>query len=533
MKANTKYVADDGHQFFMCPFTKFEITQGEDTGSHLGTKAVDFASGTVGYKAPYYAPADCKCLWTVPSYGQAIWITLDKVHCPNGYFGYVCFVTCHDNTFNAYSGMVVNQGDQIGNMGDIPKKICSGVHCHFQCNQSSDSTWIINGYGIYMFKNNESYVDDTFYVDDTEIVNPLSGNWRKCKSGSSSSVTLKTVSYESMEDESWAVKFKNDVPITIHKDNSNGASIGTFVKGETQVYTRKGVGNGHRWIGWEEIINGITYKCVCAISGSETRGEDMWVELIDPESIKSIGDNNKDITSTVDYAVNVKGYGVDISEHNGENFDVSKYDFVIIRASYGTNKDKLFETYINKCKEANIPYGVYCYSYALDNEGAKAEGEFILDLIKDKDIALGVWYDMEDADGYKAKNNALTKEKLTSFCKIFCDTVHSKGYYTGVYSTKHWFETLCPTDYPKWIANWGTNDGSIQADFSNYAVMHQYSANPIDKDVIYNDIEFYRSDPLKETENGNDKENDNGNNRSISELIFSIMKFILKWFGKE
>ena len=63
--------------------------------------------------------------------------------------------------------------------------------------------------------------------------------------------------------------------------------------------------------------------------------------------------------------------------------------------------------------------------------------------------------------------------------------------------------------------------------------MHQYSANPIDKDVIYNDIEFYRSDPLKETENGNDKENDNGNNRSISELIFSIMKFILKWFGKE
>ena len=259
----------------------------------------------------------------------------------------------------------------------------------------------------------------------------------------------------------------------------------------------------------------------------------MWVELIDPESIKLLEDNNKDITSTVDYANNVKGYGVDISEHNGENFDVSKYDFVIIRASYGTNKDKLFETYVNKCKEANIPYGVYCYSYALDNEGAKAEGEFILDLIKDKDIALGVWYDMEDADGYKAKNDALTKEKLTSFCKIFCDTVHSKGYYTGVYSTKNWFETLCPTDYPKWIANWGTNDGSIQADFSNYAVMHQYSANPIDKDVIYNDIEFYRSDPLKETENGNDKENDNGNNRSISELIFSIMKFILKWFGKE
>lgn len=304
-------------------------------------------------------------------------------------------------------------------------------------------------------------------------------------------------------------------------NSPTGDVVRTYNTGDKIEYTHKYIGNGHRYIVWTEGNN----KIFLAVAGTEDR-TDMWA---------TFGSVEDDTSDPVDYTKNVKGYGVDISEHNGENFDVSKYDFVIIRASYGTNKDKLFDTYVNKCEEANIPYGVYCYSYALDNEGAKAEGEFILDLIKDKDIALGVWYDMEDADGYKAKNNALTKDKLTSFCKIFCDVVHSQGYYTGVYSTKHWFETLCPTDYPKWVANWGTNDGNVQADFSDYAVMHQYSANPIDKDVIFYDIEFYESTPIKQ---GQDEPQETVEDtkeqvdvKQVNSLVSLLIKLVEKLLG--
>lgn len=49
--------------------------------------------------------------------------------------------------------------------------------------------------------------------------------------------------------------------------------------------------------------------------------------------------------------------------------------------------------------------------------------------------------------------------------------------------------------YPKWIANWGTNDGTCQGDFSSQAVMHQYTSTPIDKNVMYVDMSVMKSDP--------------------------------------
>lgn len=106
------------------------------------------------------------------------------------------------------------------------------------------------------------------------------------------------VKKSNMEEEDWAVRFKNDTPIIIHKDSSDGPSYGTFVKGETQVYTHKGAGNGHRWIGWTEKLNGKDQFYVCAISGSEVRGQDMWVDLIDPQTIQPKKEESKPTTES-------------------------------------------------------------------------------------------------------------------------------------------------------------------------------------------------------------------------------------------
>ena len=112
---------------------------------------------------------------------------------------------------------------------------------------------------------------------------------------------------------------------------------------------------------------------------------------------------------------------------------------------------------------------------------------------------MGVWMDMEDADGWKNKNGYLNKEHCSMICKVFCDFFKEKGYYTGVYSTQWWFENYCPTDYPKWVANWGTNDGTCQSDFSSYGVMHQYTSyGGLDKNVAYHDVEFFKSNPIEE-----------------------------------
>lgn len=283
-------------------------------------------------------------------------------------------------------------------------------------------------------------------------------------------------------------------------DSPIGTICKTYNTGDSIRYYWKYVGNGHRYV----VGKDGDRKVFVAVSATEDRSQ-MWVTFAAPkeetkptETVKPT-EQSKPVEKP-NLTQNVKAYGVDISEHNGANFDVSKYDFAIIRASYGDNQDKLFETYVKKCVEAKIPYGVYVYDYALNDEQAKAEANFVLDLIKDKNVQLGVWFDMEDADNYKQKNGVLTKARCTASCKIFCDILKAYGYYTGVYTSTYWLGNYVDTDYPLWIANWGTNDGTVQSDQSDVGVMHQYSANPIDKNVLFHEFDFYKSNPVKEEE---------------------------------
>ncbi|MDY5109720.1 GH25 family lysozyme [Faecalicoccus sp.] len=578
MQKGKKYVASDGYEYFMCPFTEFKVTQGENVGTHLGTRAVDFASGTAGYRAPYYAPATVVCVMTVPSSGQAMWRTVNKVHCPNGYFGYVTFVTVHDDSFDAYVGLQVPQGNQLGNMGT--RGNATGVHCHLELIQASMSSanWHQNSYGVWTFNGTESYVDDTFYVDDTNIIYGGYGNWRKTGSGSSgykesdliaetgvatmtvdnvqarlnsptgsvvhkynagdkityswkwvgnghryivwqegsNKIFLAVSNSETHGIEPWATfapveeekpsgydesqliqerglaKFTRD-DIIIRKDKPDGEDTGLrFMSGSTQEYTEKWVGNGHRYISWVE--DGTRY--FCAVSGSETRGEDSWATFSTVET----GQNPESPSDTEPaFPESVVLHGIDVSEHNSSDIDFTQFDYVILRSNWWTTTDKKFKEFADKLEELGIPYGVYCYDYAGDEESALEQAKYTYELIKDRDIKMGVWMDMEDADGWKNKNGYLTKEHCSMICKVFCDFFKEKGYYTGVYSTKWWFENYCPTDYPKWVANWGTNDGTCQSDFSDYGVMHQYTSyGGLDKNVSYHDVEFFKSNPIEE-----------------------------------
>lgn len=284
MKANTKYVASDGVQYAMYPNPVMNITQSiNGSYSHMGTNAIDDAQQDTGISNGY-APCDMVCVATDYVNGNAMfWQSQRKVRTRKYGDCIISMMVIHDNTANAYVGMKIPQGSQLFSEGTMG--MATGNHNHIEVAPCAFTRmYVLNSSGVYMMPNNVNPAD-IFFVDDTRIINGGGLNWAKIPTSNNTNSSV--VSFDKMEEENWAVRFKNDVPIIIHKDTSNGASIGTFVKGETQVYTHKGVGNGHRWIGWKETINGITYKCVCAISGSETRGKDMWVELIDPSTLSS------------------------------------------------------------------------------------------------------------------------------------------------------------------------------------------------------------------------------------------------------
>lgn len=196
-------------------------------------------------------------------------------------------------------------------------------------------------------------------------------------------------------------------------------------------------------------------------------------------------------------------YGIDISKHNGDiNLEPYRGQFVIIRAGYGNfTKDEKFDRNVSECKRLGIPFGVYLYSYALNAEGAKAEAESLLKVLEPikSDVKVGVWFDMEDADGYKKKHGfSFTHENISAICYEFAKTIEDAGYYSGIYTSSSWLPYIKPEcdRFDKWVASWGTNNGEVQTDTSSEGTIHQYTSKPLDKNIMYADISRYDRTPV-------------------------------------
>ena len=165
-----------GIEDFLCPFTDMYITQGSNGSfSHRGIYANDVRGRVAGIRYPYYAPVTSKCIKTYPESGQVMWQSINKVRFANGRIDYATYMTIHDDTMDAYPGLVVPQGNQLGNMGT--KGNATGVHCHIEVSQSKDTSWTKNQYGIYHF-NNEYDLDACYFVDYTNILYGLGKNWK-------------------------------------------------------------------------------------------------------------------------------------------------------------------------------------------------------------------------------------------------------------------------------------------------------------------------------------------------------------------
>lgn len=168
-------VKRNGVEYCLCPFTDLYLTCcGGESKEHKGTMAWDVRGLLKGVRYPYYAPVTLRCIKIYPESGQAMWQSTEKVKCSNGYYGIITIMTCHDDTLNAFAGMVIPQGNQLGNMG--VKGNATGVHCHIEISQSDSTKWVRNKYGNWCF---ESEVDgeDVFFMNDTNILNGI-GNWK-------------------------------------------------------------------------------------------------------------------------------------------------------------------------------------------------------------------------------------------------------------------------------------------------------------------------------------------------------------------
>lgn len=153
--------------------------------------------------------------------------------------------------------------------------------------------------------------------------------------------------------------------------------------------------------------------------------------------------------------------GIDVSAYQGriDWMRVKPYiDFAIIRCGYGNDiksqDDVYFERNAQMCKELNIPFGVYLYSYATTLDEARSEVEHTLRLIRDKKLEYPVWLDVESR-----RQMALPKEDLVNIVKYYCEEIEKAGYYVGIYASldrlKSNLDSNELSSFDKWVAEWG------------------------------------------------------------------------------
>ena len=161
--------------------------------------------------------------------------------------------------------------------------------------------------------------------------------------------------------------------------------------------------------------------------------------------------------------------GIDVSEWQGsidwQQVKDAGVEFVIIRVgARGTVEGKLLtddraQEYYAGATAVGLKVGAYFFSQSITVEEAVEEAQFLLDAVKDWDVALPLVYDWEYVGG-EARTRKMDARTLTDMTKAFCDTIADAGYQPMLYFGRSQSTDLLHleelVDYPFWLAMYST-----------------------------------------------------------------------------
>lgn len=185
--------------------------------------------------------------------------------------------------------------------------------------------------------------------------------------------------------------------------------------------------------------------------------------------------------------------GVDVSYHNGyvdwESLRSVGIKFAICRTGYGKNGfDETFARNVNDARRAGLICGAYHYSYALTPSDAIIEAQFCKRIIHESGVLLElpIFFDMEDADGYKLRHNFnFTRQNVTNICHAFLEVLRPLE--CGVYASYSWLEKYIDwrsLNCPVWNAQWGSRD-YLRGYMWQFTENLLINGRPFDGNVLY------------------------------------------------
>ena len=186
--------------------------------------------------------------------------------------------------------------------------------------------------------------------------------------------------------------------------------------------------------------------------------------------------------------------GIDISEYQGDiNFEELRgnIDFAMVRTSIGNfREDRKYKQNISGLESTGVPYGVYHYSYATNENEARQEASKFINIIRNYKPLYPAVIDLEP----DKRNENTNKNELNKVAQVFCEMLEESGYYAMIYSNKNFFETVLNESildkYDKWLAEW-KSEPTYNKSFGIWQYTSKGSipgiTGNVDKDIAYKD----------------------------------------------
>ena len=190
--------------------------------------------------------------------------------------------------------------------------------------------------------------------------------------------------------------------------------------------------------------------------------------------------------------------GIDVSSHQGQiDWHAVKndgIDFAFLRAGrrgYTEGKiyaDETFYTNADGAVNAGIPIGVYFFSQAINEDEAREEAHYVLDMISGMKITCPIAYDFENIPESDGRGNSLSPEQVTKNADAFCSVIEQAGYTAIIYGNKYDLKRydLSKLHHDIWYAEYNVNHPSDTVRFAMWQYTHTGTVAGIHTDVDLN-----------------------------------------------
>lgn len=188
--------------------------------------------------------------------------------------------------------------------------------------------------------------------------------------------------------------------------------------------------------------------------------------------VKEKKKEEKEKVKTIDIEEVLKNYktentmiGIDVSkwqeEIDWQEVKNAGIEFAMIRIGYQTEYDgdyvldPCFMANIEGAKAAQIPVGIYFYSYAKDVEQARDQAEWVKENLENYEIDLPVAFDWESWNSFNQAG--MSFHTINKVANVFLETLEEAGYKGMLYSSKVYLEDIWyPTKYDVWLAQYNS-----------------------------------------------------------------------------